>query len=133
MMNQGATRLTEKEIGHLADLVARRPVDPRVSHSGFPLEGGGSAKWDIFLVSTKVTKEIERDRQQKDRPFGCIWKHETMTVWALQWSELISRAKEGMHLVHKHLKNKSRELSVSEYLREQFPDILGELTEAMSS
>ncbi|MDQ2977531.1 MAG: ATP-binding protein [Acidobacteriota bacterium] len=84
-----------------------------------------STRWDLFLVSAKVSGEIQRDREQKDKPVGCLWEWENMTVWAFQWSEIIARAREEMHLVRQHLQRKSEELSVSEYLRKNFPDILG--------
>jgi hypothetical protein len=86
-----------------------------------------STRWDIYLVSGKATKAIERDRKQKDRPFGCLYEWDNMTLWALEWSELISKAKEEMHLVRDHLKRKSEELGVSDYLRERFPEILEDL------
>lgn len=85
-----------------------------------------STRWDVFLVSAKATKEIERDRTQKARPHGLLWEWDNMTVWAFEWSELITRAKEEMHLVREHLQRKSQELSISEYLRENFPDVLGQ-------
>jgi hypothetical protein len=47
-----------------------------------------------------------------------------MTVWALSWGEIIGRARTDMQLVREHLEQKSRELSVSTYLQENYPDIL---------
>lgn len=84
-----------------------------------------STRWELVLVSSTAANEIQRDREQKDKPFGCLWEWDHMTVWAFQWSEIITRAREEMQLVRQHLKKKSDELSVSDYLRENFPDILG--------
>ncbi len=86
-----------------------------------------STRWDMFLVSAKANKEIERDRNQKDKPYGCLWEWENMTLWAFEWNEVIGRAREEMHLVRDHLKQKSTELTVSDYLRESFPEILESL------
>ena len=47
--------------------------------------------------------------------------------WALEWSEIETRAREEMQLVRDHLKLKSEELTVSDYLRENFPEILATL------
>ena len=91
-----------------------------------------SSRWDLFLVSSKATDEIDMERKQKGKPFGCLWEWDNMTVWAFQWSELIQRAKDEMHLIREHLKATSKELSVSEYLRENFPEVLGELSKKMA-
>ncbi len=84
-----------------------------------------STSWDLFLVSAVVSPEIQRDRNQKDKPVGCLWDWENMTVWAFEWSEIIARTREEMHLVRQHLRRKTDELSGSEYLRKNFPDVLG--------
>jgi len=86
--------------------------------------------WDIFLVSGKTTKEIARDRQQRDKPFGCLYDWDRMRVWAFEWSEIITRARDEMQLVRDHLRKKSDELSVSDYLRQNFPDVLSSLSSA---
>lgn len=82
-------------------------------------------------MSAKATKEIERDRKQKDKPHGCLWDWENMTVWAFEWSEIITKAREEMQLVREHLKKKSEELTVSDYLRENFPEILEGLSDRL--
>lgn len=92
-----------------------------------------STRWDLFLVSSAATGEVQRDREQKGKPFGCLWEWDRMTVWAFQWSEIINRAREEMQLVRQHLRKKSNELSVSEYLRKNFPDILGHWTATPAS
>ena len=91
-----------------------------------------STRWDLFLISGRCTAEIERDRQQKDKPHGCVWEWDNMTVWAFEWSEIIARAKEEMILVRDHLKRKSQELTVSKYLSENFPDILESLNKKLT-
>jgi hypothetical protein len=87
-----------------------------------------STRWDIFLVSAKVTSQIDRDRSQKDKLHGVLYEWENMTVWALEWSEIINNAREEMQLVRDQLKKKSEELSVSDYLKENFPEILQNLS-----
>jgi hypothetical protein len=52
-----------------------------------------------------------------------------MTVWAVQWSEIIENAKQELRLVREHLHLKSEELSVSDYLKDNFPNILDELSD----
>lgn len=86
-----------------------------------------STRWDLFIVSSKVSDEISFDRQQKDKDYGCLWEWDYMTVWAFEWSEIITRAKEEMQLVRNHLKLKTDELSISDYLRKNFPEILGSM------
>lgn len=86
-----------------------------------------STHYDLFLVSAKASKEIDRDRKQKDKPYGCLWEWDNMSVWAFEWSEIIARSKEEMTLVRDNLERKSRQLSVSEAVRREFPDILSGL------
>ena len=86
-----------------------------------------STRWDIFLVSAKAKDEIDLDRKQKDRSSGVLAQWENLTLWAFEWSELIARAKKEMQLVRDHLKRKSTELKVSDYLKENFPTILENL------
>lgn len=86
-----------------------------------------STRWDLFIVSSKVSHEISRDREQKDKDIGCLWEWDNMAVWAFEWSEIITRAKEEMQLVRNHLKLKTDELSISDYLRKNFPEILGSI------
>jgi hypothetical protein len=96
-----------------------------------------STQWDLFLVSSKASEDISLLRQQKDKPHGCTYEGENMTIWAFEWSEIISKAREEMQLVKDHLQKKSTELTVSEFLRDSFPDILeslknGEISQSMT-
>jgi hypothetical protein len=90
-----------------------------------------STRWDLFLISTKATGEIDRDRRQKNQPHGCLWLWDNMTVWAFSWSEIITKAKEEMQLVREHLRKKSEELTVSDYLRQNFPEVLDSLADKL--
>lgn len=80
--------------------------------------------WDVFLVSSDVKGEIDFQRRQKDRPHGCVAEHDNARVWIFSWGEVIDRARAEMQLVREHLNQKSRELSVSEYLQENFPEVV---------
>ncbi len=86
-----------------------------------------STRWDIFLVSSRCGKEIERDRNQKEKPHGVLFEWDNMTLWALEWSELITNARSEMQLVRQHLKQKSEELTLTDYLKENFPEVLSRL------
>ncbi|MBN2180372.1 MAG: ATP-binding protein [Sedimentisphaerales bacterium] len=86
-----------------------------------------SVHWDIYLVSSRIKKEIEKDRNQKDKKIGVLYDWSNMTVWAFNWSEIITNAKEEMTLVSQHLEKKSQELSVSDYLKENYPEIFESL------
>lgn len=86
-----------------------------------------STRWDLFLISSDISEEIEDDRNQKDKIPGCLWEWTDMTVWTFKWSEIIARSKEEMQLVRDNLKIKSEQLSISNYLKENFPDILSSL------
>lgn len=90
-----------------------------------------STRWDLFLVSGRATKEIERDRTQKDAPHGRLYSWENMDVWAFEWCEIENRAREEMQLVRDHLKRKSEELTISGYLQENFPEILVTLSQQL--
>jgi hypothetical protein len=83
-----------------------------------------NTRWDLLLVSSKVSDDIELDRTQANQPNGRLWSFKNMDVWAFEWSEIISRARDEMQLVRDHLRQKSKELSVSDYLRDNFPEIL---------
>lgn len=85
-----------------------------------------ATQWDLFLVSAKVTGELESHRHQKNKTVGCVSEQENVTVWVLSWGEIIGRARADMQLVKEHLEMKSRELSVSDYLRENYPDVFSE-------
>jgi hypothetical protein len=92
-----------------------------------------TTRWDLFLVSACATKEIDRDRKQKDLPYGRMYTFDNMDVWAFEWSEIISNARTEMQLVNDQLKRKSQELTVSDYLKENFPEILADLSERIKS
>ena len=80
--------------------------------------------WDVFVVSSQVTDEIEAERNQKGRQRGCVFDYENVTVVVHSWGEIIERARDEMRLVQQHLEKKSVELNVSAYLRATFPDIV---------
>ncbi len=83
-----------------------------------------STRWDLYVVSAKVSDEIDDYRKQKDKEPGILFEWDNMTIWALEWSEIITRAKEEMQFVRKHLKLRTEQLAVSDYLRKNYPDIL---------
>jgi len=86
-----------------------------------------SVHWDIYLVSSSIKKEIEKDRKQKEKKFGILWDWPNMTVWAFTWGEIVAGAREEMTLVSKHLEKKSEELAISDYLKENYPEIFENL------
>ena len=86
-----------------------------------------TTRWDVVLISAAASAEAEFERNQEGRPAGCVLESKNLTVWALVWSEVITRARDEMHLVQEHLQTKSQELTVSEYLRSNFPDILEQI------
>ena len=81
-------------------------------------------QWDVFVVSSEVSPDVDLLRKQRHRPEGCIADSDGLRLWALSWGEIVQKAKSEMHLVRQHLKLKSQELSGSEYLRKHFPDAL---------
>lgn len=92
-----------------------------------------SVHWDLYVVSADIKNEIEWDRNQSNRPRGVLYDWQNMTVRALKWSEIITAAREELRMVRDHLQSKSRELSVSEYLRTNFPEILASLEMKLAS
>jgi hypothetical protein len=73
------------------------------------------------------------DRNQKDKPHGVLFEWDNMTLWALEWSEIVANARAEMQLVRDHLKQKSAELTLSDYLRENFPEVLSSIRAKTSS
>jgi hypothetical protein len=86
-----------------------------------------STRFDIFLVSSEIRPDSEDERHKDNLPIGCIDSWENMKLWVFSWADVIARAQEEMRLVKQHLREKSTELSVSEYLRTNFPEILDSL------
>lgn len=82
-----------------------------------------STRWDLFVVSSKVSDDIDDYRKQKDKEPGILFEWENMTIWAFEWSEIITRAKEEMQFVKKHLDLKTKQLAVSDYLRKKYPEV----------
>lgn len=86
-----------------------------------------ATRWELFLVSGRPTTSIERMRTQESMPFGQLLNFPAMKVWALQWSEIIERARSELTLVRNHLELKSRELNARDSLREQFPNVVRDM------
>ncbi len=86
-------------------------------------------EWDVFLVSSCVAKDLDSERKQDKKPFGQLLDFGTVRVWAFSWGEIIDRARDEMALVREHLKRRSIELSVSDYLKKNFPNILDNLVQ----
>lgn len=87
-----------------------------------------TTRWDVVLISANATAEAEFERNQEGHPPGQVLESKNLTVWAFVWSEVITRARDEMHLVQQHLQSKSQELTVSEYLRSNFPEILEQIS-----
>lgn len=86
-----------------------------------------STRFDIYLVSSEIHPDSEDERHKDNLPVGCIDSWDNMRLWMFSWAEITARASEEMRLVKQHLRDKSAELSVSEYLRSNFPEILDSL------
>jgi hypothetical protein len=92
-----------------------------------------ATQWDLFIVSSTVKSEVERQRKQKAYPFGCVLDGEGLRQWVFAWGEVIDRARQEMLLVRQHLELKSQELSASDYLRERFPEAFEKMTAKAAS
>jgi methyl coenzyme M reductase subunit C len=86
-----------------------------------------STRFDVYLVSSEIRPDSEDERLKDTLPVGCIDSWENMKLWVFSWADVIARAREEMQLVKQHLRHKSAELSVSEYLQTHFPEILDTL------
>lgn len=80
-----------------------------------------TTNWDLILVSSEVSKEIERDRNQKDRTRGLLKSWDRFNIWVFTWSEIITKAKQEMTLVREHLKLKTQDFPIAEYISKEFP------------
>jgi hypothetical protein len=83
-------------------------------------------QWDLFLISSKVKSEVERQRRQSGRAFGCVLENPGLRQWVFTWGEIIDRARDEMLLVRQHLELKSQEFSASEYIQQRFPALAKE-------
>lgn len=79
--------------------------------------------WDLFLVSGDVSPEIDDNRNESNRPRGCVGQWDDMSIWVWKWGELIEKAKDDMRLVQSNLDIRREGTNVAEYLRLNFPDI----------
>jgi hypothetical protein len=52
-----------------------------------------------------------------------------MKLWVFTWAELINDARTELQLVRDHLRAKSQQLSVSEYLKNKFPEVAASILE----
>jgi hypothetical protein len=86
-----------------------------------------TTRWDLFLVSAEVSDELDLQRNQNHLPPGVITDAPTLRVWVVTWAELIQRAREELHLAQSHLQRKSSELQTTEFLKEKFPAIHGQM------
>jgi hypothetical protein len=96
--------------------------------AGSPKFDTQTADWTINVASSKATAEAEAERSQQDREYGLVFKHRNVSVYAFTWAEIIDRARQELQLVRDHLVSKSRELSVSDYLRSNFPEVLSRIS-----
>ena len=112
-------RVGAKEVAQIrryADVIRK---SPQFDHE--------SIEWHLYVVSSDISDSVDEDRHQDDRQAGILYTWPNMTVWAFRWSEVIRRQRDELTLVTKHLERKSSELSLSEFLQDNFPEVLQSL------
>jgi len=114
-----------KEVGQIRRYAEVIRKSPQFDHAGI--------QWHLYVISSDLSASVDEDRQQGGRAHGILYTWENMTVWAFRWSEVIKRSREELTLVTKHLERKSKELSLSDFLQDNFPDVLQSLSTRMPS
>jgi hypothetical protein len=82
-----------------------------------------SSHWTIVVLSSSIHPDVEAERSQKHLPHGCLGEWDNCRLWAFTWGEIIDRAKAELQGVRDHLKSKSEDLKLANYVRENFPHL----------
>jgi hypothetical protein len=85
-----------------------------------------STRWQFWVLSTDVTKDGDRDRRQRGRPFGLVYEPDDapIQVWIKTWSEVIEDAEHRMKFFQSALNLQATRDQGVEYLRKRHAEFV---------
>jgi hypothetical protein len=85
-----------------------------------------NTRWQFWVISTDVTKDGNRERSQRDRPFGLAYEPDDapMQVWVKTWSEVIEDAAHRMKFFQSALNLQATRDQGVEYLRKRHAEFI---------
>jgi hypothetical protein len=109
-----------KEIGQVKSYAHAVAEDPRFADT--------NTRWQFWVVSTDVATDGDRERKQRDRPFGLVYEADDIEiqVWVKTWGEVIEDAEHRMKLFQKALNVQASHDDGVEYLRERHAEFVPE-------
>lgn len=105
-----------KEIQQVKSYAYAVAEDPRFAST--------NTKWEFWVVSTSVTKDGDRERRQRDRPFGLVDAPDDapIKVWVRTWGEIVEDCEHRMKFFQTALKVQASRDEGIEYLRRRYAD-----------
>jgi hypothetical protein len=100
-----------KEIQQVKSYAYAVAEDPRFAST--------NTRWEFWVVSTSVTRDGDRERRQRDRPFGLVDAPDDapIKVWVRTWGEIIEDCEHRMKFFQAALKVQASRDEGIEYLR----------------
>lgn len=90
-------------------------------------------RWQFWVISTDVTTDGDRERNQRGRPFGLAYEPEDapIQVWVKTWGEVIEDAEHRMKFFQQALNVQATRDQGVDYLRRRHAELVPEaLSEA---
>ncbi len=108
------------EIGQVKSYAHAVAEDPRFADT--------KTRWQFWVVSTDVAKDGDRERKQRDRPFGLVYEAEDidMQVWVKTWGEVIEDAEHRMKFFQRALNVQATHDDGVGYLRKRHAEFVPE-------
>jgi hypothetical protein len=109
-----------KEISQVKSYAHAVAEDPRFAST--------NTRWQFWVLSTDVTKDGDRERKQRGRPFGLAYEPDDarIQVWIKTWGEVIEDAEHRMKFFQKALNVQATRDQGVEYLRKRHADFIPE-------
>lgn len=114
-----------KEITQIKSYAHAVAEDPRFAST--------KTRWQFWVISTDVTTDGDRERNQRGRPFGLAYEPEDapIQVWVKTWGEVIEDAEHRMKFFQKALNVQATRDQGVDYLRRRHAELVPEaLSEA---
>jgi hypothetical protein len=107
-----------KEITQIKSYAHAVAEDPRFAST--------NTRWQFWVLSTDVTKDGDRERKQRGRPFGLAYEADDapIQVWIKTWGEVVEDAEHRMKFFQKALNVQATRDQGVEYLRKRHAQFL---------
>ncbi len=91
-----------------------------------------NTRWQFWVLSTDVTKDGDRERTQRNRPFGLAYEADDIDiqVWIKTWGEVIQDAEHRMKFFQNALNVQATRDQGVEYLRKRHAEFIPEVLKA---